>query len=88
MGHWHAALPFERSSTLDSGGLTPGKPYPNIWTVLQKWILALPARTEEEKEKQGLYMSELLYLVKELGETKGLGGNGVNLNFLLIRSLI
>jgi ethanolamine kinase len=54
--------------------LTPGKPSPNIWGVMQKWILALPGSTEKEVSRKALLQAELEWLVTELGDTPGIAG--------------
>jgi Choline/ethanolamine kinase len=83
MGHWHAILP---TASLDENiGQQPyatsqkilSTPSPNIWTLLQKWIHALPTRTPAEGVRQAQYQKELERLVDELGETSGPGGDGV-----------
>lgn len=55
----------------------PGKPAPNLWTVMHKWILALPQSTEVERERQDLLLQEMKYLVEQLSQRPGLGQNGV-----------
>ena len=57
--------------------ITSGKPTPNIWTVMQKWILALPASTKAERDQQAMLQHELQRSANELSNTPGLGGNGV-----------
>jgi ethanolamine kinase len=54
--------------------ISPGKPVPNVWTVMQKWILALPTETEAKKLRQTELQGELEWLVKKLGDTPGVGG--------------
>ena len=51
--------------------LTPGKPIPNVWTVMQKWILALPTESSAQKARQDQLQHELEWLVGLLGETPG-----------------
>ena len=58
-------------------GITPGKPTPNIWTVMHKWILALPVNTDAEKQRQPRLRKELERTLKELGDRPGLGKDGV-----------
>lgn len=53
------------------------KPSPNLWTVMQKWILALPTGTEEQKTRQANLQREMERLVSELGLRGGLGKNGL-----------
>lgn len=55
----------------------PGKPAPNLWTVMHKWILALPQNTQAERERQDLLLREMKYLVEKLSQRPGLGQDGV-----------
>ncbi len=70
-------------SALDSklleamNAITPGKATPNIWTVMQKWIFALPCDTEAQKSRQDTLQKELERTVKDLGKLPGLGHDGV-----------
>jgi ethanolamine kinase len=54
--------------------LTPGKPIPNIWTIMQRWILALPISTTTQIERRDQLQRELHWLVNQLGDTPGIGG--------------
>lgn len=54
-----------------------GKPVPNVWTTMQKWILALPTDTESRRERRDLLQRELHELIERLGQRPGLGQNGV-----------
>ena len=58
--------------------VAPGKPPPNVWTVMQKWILALPTKTEAQRTRQADLQKELTRLVAELSQRPGLGVNGVS----------
>ncbi|KUI66220.1 putative ethanolamine kinase [Cytospora mali] len=55
----------------------PGKQAPNVWTVMQKWIYALPTETEVQKERQQRLQGELVKLVAELSHRPGLGQDGM-----------
>lgn len=55
----------------------PGKPAPNLWTTMQKWILALPTDTEEKRQRQALLQREMNEIVEKLSQRPGLGHNGV-----------
>ncbi|TEY68283.1 hypothetical protein BOTCAL_0121g00100 [Botryotinia calthae] len=55
----------------------PGKPAPNVWTVMQKWIYALPVGSEVEKTRQATLQKELTRLVAELSNRPGLGENSL-----------
>lgn len=58
--------------------ITPGKPTPNIWTVMQKWILALPVDHAAEQQRQQRLQKELERTVKELADRPGLGNHAVS----------
>ncbi|KAG4425647.1 hypothetical protein IFR04_001109 [Cadophora malorum] len=55
--------------------VAPGKPAPNVWTVMQKWIYALPTGTDAEKTRQATLQKELTRLVAEFSNRPGLGEN-------------
>lgn len=55
----------------------PGKPPPNAWTTMQKWILALPTDTEARRERQARLQSELEEMIQKLSQRPGLGQNGL-----------
>lgn len=61
-------------------GVAPGKLTPNVWTVIQKWIFALPTDTEAQRERQANLQRELKWLVGALSQREGLGKNGVCLS--------
>ena len=80
-----AAAPLALDSTLGDAefqqaldGVAPGKPPPNVWTVMQKWIFALPTDTEAQRARQAALQQELRTLVSELSQRPGLGANGVS----------
>ncbi len=92
LAQWHATvpcLPDTRNATtsIDLTGnsskakianAAPGKPVPNLWSTIQKWILALPASTEAERERQTKLQTELELVVKQLSQRPGFGQNGVS----------
>ncbi|KAK4192659.1 kinase-like domain-containing protein [Podospora australis] len=57
--------------------VAPGKPPPNVWTVMQKWIFALPTETETQRARQAELQRELTSLVSQLSQRPGLGVNGL-----------
>ena len=59
--------------------ITPETPVPNVWTVMQKWIFALPTETEAQKSRQAILQKELERLVSELSQRHGLGKDGVSI---------
>ncbi|KAI1064849.1 hypothetical protein LB507_000579 [Fusarium sp. FIESC RH6] len=64
-----------RQEQIDS--TAPGKPPPNVWTTMQKWIFALPTDTEAQRERQALLQAELKVIVQKLSQRPGLGKNGL-----------
>ncbi|POS82465.1 hypothetical protein EPUL_006079 [Erysiphe pulchra] len=46
---------------------------PNLWTVLQKWISALPTNTLAEKSRQQILQKEMDRMILELSNRPGLG---------------
>jgi ethanolamine kinase len=64
-----------RQEQIDS--TAPGKPPPNVWTTMQKWIFALPTDTDAQRERQALLQAELKVMVQKLSQRPGLGKNGV-----------
>jgi ethanolamine kinase len=65
------------ASNEEINSITPGKATPNLWTILQKWIFALPTDSEAEKLRQKTLQKELERTVKELGDSCTLGKDGV-----------
>jgi ethanolamine kinase len=64
----------KRASLVEMAQLTPGKPIPNVWTTMQRWILALPTSTTAQSTRRDQLMHELESLTKLLGDTPGVGG--------------
>lgn len=61
--------------------ITPIEPRQNgttLWTVMQKWILALPASTDKERSRRKLLQKEFERIVAEFDDRKGLGVDGVS----------
>ncbi|KAK5655037.1 hypothetical protein OQA88_6796 [Cercophora sp. LCS_1] len=75
VGHGSELGDAEFQQALDQ--VAPGKPPPNVWTVMQKWIFALPTDTEEQRARQAELQTELKRLVSELSQRPGLGQNGL-----------
>lgn len=92
IAQWHATVPCLPESSTGSNGVkngshdssldsvAPGKPVPNAWTVMQKWIRALPTKTEAQRARQSELQKELSWLVEKLSQRPGLGKNGVSLS--------
>ena len=66
-------------SLAEINAITPDKSTPNIWTVMQKWVFALPVRSDEEKKQQAQLQRELERTVAELGNLPGLGKDSVRI---------
>ncbi|KAI8629237.1 kinase-like protein [Xylariaceae sp. FL1651] len=92
IAQWHATVPCIYETSKQRNGLngvangahestvdatTLGKPTPNVWTVMQKWIRALPTKTEAQRARQAELQKELLWLVEKLSRRPGLGKNGL-----------
>ena len=68
-------LPSDARNKINA--IAPEKPVPNIWTVMQKWIFALPTSTKAEISRKSMLQQELERSSAELSNVPGLGGNGV-----------
>lgn len=89
LAQWHATVPCLQGPVSKSGEtkaaelqraidrVAAPKPSPNVWTVMQKWIFALPTKTEEQKARQENLQTELKWLVRELSQREGLGKDGL-----------
>ncbi|KAK2738872.1 hypothetical protein FQN57_006887 [Myotisia sp. PD_48] len=65
------------SSLSDITPIEPRQQPPNLWTVLQKWIIALPQTTEQQRSRRKLLQRELERTVAELDDGSGLGEGGL-----------
>ena len=74
-----AAPPKQLPSIEAINAITPDLPAPNVWTIMQKWVFALPTTNDVERTRKEVLQKELKRTVSELGKTPGLGGNGVRL---------
>ncbi|KAK5987647.1 Ethanolamine kinase 1 [Cladobotryum mycophilum] len=54
-----------------------GKLIPNLWTTLQKFILALPTATDSQRQRQAHLQHELEEMIQRLSQRPGLGRNGL-----------
>ena len=70
--------PVPSSEQVD--GVTAKQVTPNVWTIMQKWIHALPAATEAERSRQALLQKELHRTVAEFADLPGLGKDGLVLS--------
>ncbi|KPM38121.1 hypothetical protein AK830_g8437 [Neonectria ditissima] len=74
-GHANGDEQVSQQAMIDNAA--PGKPPPNMWTTMQKWILALPTDTDARRERQALLQRELVELSEKLSQRPGLGKNGL-----------
>ena len=72
VSHGTDSAPFQPSRAIAARS-----PKPNIWAVMQKWVLALPAGTEAEKERKVQLQNELERSFFELDHIGGLGREGL-----------
>jgi len=84
LAQWHALVPCHYTSAAGADALG-GLPGPNLWTVIQKWIRALPVATEQQRRRQQDLEAELAKCVNEFAGRPGLGEYGVC--FFLLTSL-
>jgi ethanolamine kinase len=75
-----APTPSRKDPALQAAidNVAPSKPPPNVWTVMQKWIYALPVGSDAEKQRQATLQKELTRLVAEFSDRPGLGKNSVS----------
>lgn len=75
-----APTPSKKDPALQAAidNIAPGKPAPNVWTVMQKWIYALPTSTDAEILRQTTLQKELTRLVEEFSNRPGLGTDSVS----------
>ena len=52
-------------------------PSPNIWTVMQGWIHALPSAAVDQRKRQAALQQELLRTASDLAHLPGLGEDGL-----------
>ncbi|KAK2807399.1 hypothetical protein FQN51_003225 [Onygenales sp. PD_10] len=67
-------------ATVGDDDITPIKPRnegTNLWTVLQRWILALPVTTEQERSRRKQLQKEFERIVSEFDNGEGLGKRGL-----------
>ena len=57
--------------------IQPRRGGPSMWAVLQKWVLALPVSTPEQRARRLSLQQELQWVVGQLDDGKGIGEDGV-----------
>ncbi len=71
-------LPSQKRPSPEAiNSITPNKAAPNVWTVMQKWIFALPTTTEAEIQRTKTLQKELERTVADLADIPSLGSDGV-----------
>ena len=85
-----APTPSKKDPALQAAidSIAPGKLAPNVWTVMQKWIYALPLTTDAQKLRQANLQNELTKLVGEFSDRPGLGKDSVSSSHLCLRSIL
>ena len=85
LGQWHATLPVSAISSMSPNidgvdcrghSLTERLPSPNIWTVMRKWVNALPQNTTKEQTRKVFLKKELERSFQDLDNHDGLGEHG------------
>ncbi|KAJ5246757.1 hypothetical protein N7468_001740 [Penicillium chermesinum] len=88
LGHWHAVLPNEGTGSSEwqatlgkqDEGISliqPRRAGQSMWAVLQKWILALPVNTAEQRDRRLALQKELHWVLDQLDDGKGIGEDGL-----------
>lgn len=82
---WHAALPVPQNGhrTLYSGHQQSQEASPTIWSVMERWIEALPTTCKEQTRLQQDLHKEFWRSARELDQVDGIGQNGVGGESLL-----
>lgn len=86
LGHWHATLPIGAVSTQNGSdtahanghakGIVARRPTPNIWTVMRRWVEALPQDNAKQQARKVFLEQELERSFEDLDNTKGPGESG------------
>ncbi|OQE30934.1 hypothetical protein PENFLA_c002G01370 [Penicillium flavigenum] len=91
LAQWHAVLPSSgAASAKDTSGaeiaasqddeitvIKPRRAGPSMWAVLQKWVLALPVTTPEQRARRLSLQAELQWVLDILDDGKGVGEDGL-----------
>jgi len=85
LGTWHGSLSIATISNkqdLEAPGTNgtesahhkTNRPFPNLWSIMQSWIEALPTKTEQENERQRNVQNDYNELYAQLADSPGLDG--------------
>ena len=91
LAQWHAGLPSSGAASVEDVSVTkiadvqddeitviqPQRAGPSMWAVLQKWVLALPVTTPEQRARRLSLQAELQWALDLLDDGKGIGEDGV-----------
>ncbi|OQD89733.1 hypothetical protein PENANT_c002G08157 [Penicillium antarcticum] len=89
LAQWHAVLPSSGAAPIkdaDAGiaqsddeitVIQPRRGGPSMWAVLQKWVLAMPITTPEQRARRLSLQKELQWVVERLDDGKGIGEDGL-----------
>lgn len=70
------------SDDVDKDDITPivsAESGPSLWTVLQKWIIALPVATIEQRARRKMLQKELEHIKEELDINSSVSEKGVRI---------
>ncbi|CAI7628551.1 uncharacterized protein N7487_002817 [Penicillium crustosum] len=91
LAQWHAGLPSSGAASVEDVSVTkiadvqddeitviqPRRAGPSMWAVLQKWVLALPVTTPEQRARRLSLQAELQWALDLLDDGKGIGEDGL-----------
>ncbi|KAF3385645.1 Ethanolamine kinase 1 [Penicillium rolfsii] len=87
LAQWHAVLPNTSAASTSTNGvekhdadITPIQPRragSSMWEVLQRWVLALPVATPEQRTRRLTLQKELEWVVSQLDDGVGIGEDGL-----------
>ncbi|KAJ5880958.1 uncharacterized protein N7473_012011 [Penicillium subrubescens] len=87
LAQWHAVLPNTSAASSSTNGvdkhdadITPIQPRragSSMWEVLQRWVLALPVATPEQRTRRLTLQKELEWVVGQLDDGVGIGEDGL-----------
>ncbi|KAJ5794067.1 Choline/Ethanolamine kinase [Penicillium paradoxum] len=91
LAQWHAVLPRSVAAHVEGESVTeiagskdnditviqPRRAGPSMWAVLQKWVLALPVATPEQRARRLSLQAELQWVLDILDDGKGFGEDGL-----------
>lgn len=86
LGQWHATLPIDALASAngvdgtqangEAHGITARRPTPNIWTVMRRWVNALPQDNSKQQARKKFLEQELDRSFSDLDNADGPGRYG------------